>query len=396
MRLAYLSPLPPARSGIADYSAELLPDLARLAEVDLFVPDAAEVEAALAGRYPVHDCRDLAAWRHANPDAIPLYHMGNSPYHEFVYEALSCWPGVTVLHDYYLHHFIVEATVARGHPAEYLHELLYAHGPRGAVAGRAALRPFACFPYFDYPLNRRVLDCSLGVIVFNDWTREHVLRQVPGARVQRIEQHVVVPRPLDLLAVRSVLGLDAEALIIGSFGLVTPEKRIDVALRAFARLRQTRPELARSRYLVVGEIAPTVDLGALISELGLAGAVDVRGRVDFADFERLIAATDICMALRWPSLGETSASTLRLLAAGRAVIVSDAGPLGELPDEICLKVPSGDQAEEALVAALGRLAAAPNERCRLGEAAREYVGRVHSLERSAAQYSRAITSLLSD
>src|SRR5208337_1942469 len=105
MKIAYFSPLPPQRTGIADYSKELLPALVKCGvEADLWVD-----QPARAAELP--DCRirnyagepglraELSKY-----DSV-IYHMGNSPAHRNIYRTLLETPGVVVLHDFVLHHF---------------------------------------------------------------------------------------------------------------------------------------------------------------------------------------------------------------------------------------------------------------------------------------------------
>ena len=91
MRVAFFSPLPPAKSGIADYSAALLEHWNGPMEVETF---AAKPAAFDASRYDV--C---------------VYQLGNNPYHGFVYEAALKHPGVVVMHEANLHHLIADLTI---------------------------------------------------------------------------------------------------------------------------------------------------------------------------------------------------------------------------------------------------------------------------------------------
>src|SRR5947207_1940050 len=115
-RIAYASPLTPAPSGISDYSEELLPYLAQYVDITLYVD---------AGRKPSNPdlTRHLALrpigklerdQRRRPYDAI-LYHMGNSPVHAAIWQAMQRTPGVVVLHEFVLHHFMLNyaATVRR-------------------------------------------------------------------------------------------------------------------------------------------------------------------------------------------------------------------------------------------------------------------------------------------
>ena len=86
MRLAYFSPFSPQRSGIADYSEELLPHLAAQgAQCDLFVdgfePTNAEMR-ALCFAEDLAESRQMIEERglkvvNATPFVVPYYSTGN-------------------------------------------------------------------------------------------------------------------------------------------------------------------------------------------------------------------------------------------------------------------------------------------------------------------------------
>jgi glycosyltransferase involved in cell wall biosynthesis len=104
----------------------------------------------------------------------------------------------------------------------------------------------------------------------------------------------------------------------------------------------------------------------------------------------LLAATDICVSLRYPTMGETSGVSVRALEAGRPQVVSDVGWFSELPDEVALKVPVGGDEVEVLAAHLERLADDPGLRARMGGAARELAQREHALGHVVDEYLAAL------
>ena len=109
LRLDYLSPLPPVRSGISDYSVDLLPHLAAHADVRVLRLPGQPIEPELEARW-----RPAPAELAGQGGRIPLYHMGNNRYHEGVWNLARERPGVVVLHDLVLHHFLLDRTVGRG------------------------------------------------------------------------------------------------------------------------------------------------------------------------------------------------------------------------------------------------------------------------------------------
>jgi len=388
LRIAYFSPLPPARTGIADYSRELLPCLARLTEVTLFVDESADVSEAIAAKFPV--CPTHAYARMRWDFDIALYQMGNSSFHGAMYDVLRHYPGLTVLHDYGLHHFISDQTIAQNRFAAYVREMGYALGPAGVELACQVRDGQRQLPFFEAALNDRLLHLSLGVLVHSDYVRQRLLAQKLPCPVE------IVPAPIASYPAesqRAQLGWPADAVIFGSFGQVWREKQIEAALRAFARVREV---MHQARYLIVGDWAAGAgDLPALIAELGLADVVHCTGQIpDLADFVSWIATADVVVNLRAPTVGETSATALRALVAGRPLIVYDHGWYAELPDDICLKVAPLD--DEALLGAMLKLATDAELRDAMGQRARAYTTHAHSPERAAQTYLDFIQRILAD
>jgi glycosyltransferase involved in cell wall biosynthesis len=114
---------------------------------------------------------------------------------------------------------------------------------------------------------------------------------------------------------------------------------------------------------------------------------------DLVTFMAYIAATDIAINLRYPTVGETSGSLLRVMAGGVPAIVTDAGWYQELPEGTCLKLPP-EADEAALAAALQTLADDVNRRQQIGAAAREYIAQTHRWEDAANAYLAFIRDVL--
>jgi len=361
-RLAYFSPLPPARSGIADYSAELLPYLAERADITLFTdaPDA-------PGDLPRRPTAAFPAERWAYD--LPFYQMGNSVHHAGIYHMLRRYPGVTVLHDYVLHHLMAELTLGAGSFAAYAREMGYDLGEAAAPLLRDIRSGRAANPLTEVALNARVLDSSLGLIVHSHTVAEWIRAVRPAARVA-VVPHLVAPRHTH--SRRPELHLPPEALLVAIVGQVTTTRQLPLALRVFRRLLDDVPD---ARFLIVGQVLPEVDLDGLLAELNLGESVIRLDYVESFDaFNDWAATADIVLNLRYPTLGETSGAALRVMAAGRALVVFDHGWYAEIPDGAAVKIPPLD--EEALLAALLALARSPERRAALGAAAARYVAEV--------------------
>jgi glycosyltransferase involved in cell wall biosynthesis len=389
LALDYLSPLPPVRSGIADYSVDLLPHLAALADVRVLRLAGLPVDEGVAERFGVRE----EAERAGEGGRLPLYQMGNNRYHAEVLRLALERPGVLVLHDLVLHHYLLDRTVGQGDWQGYRDELERCHGWIGdAVARPVRWGAFGLAGQFDLPANRTLLARQRGVLVHGRWAAERLAEEDPRLAVRQVPMPIPLPAAASREKGRDFRrrhGIPAEAPLLGSFGFQTPMKRTEVALRALAR-----PGLEAAHLLVAGELSPYLRFDETIAELGLGDRVHVVGFLPFAEMEAAIAAADLCLNLRYPSAGETSASLLRILAEGRPVIVSDYAELGELPPEVALVVPLGEDEDERFAAAVGAaLGGGRAALAAMGERARAHVAAHHAPESSAAAIVAAAAEL---
>jgi glycosyltransferase involved in cell wall biosynthesis len=309
-----------------------------------------------------------------------IYHLGNSYFHEPLYRMFCRYPGIVVLHDFSLHHFQAARALQAGDYASYQRELAYALGLQGAQVGHEVRQGRRTVPVYDWPLNERVIDLSLGLMAHS----RYVISRVQAHRADLPVRVVAQPKiPHRTNVKRQVPGWPDDALIFASAGQVTPGRQIDLVLRAFAEVRRDCPQ---ARFLIAGEWRhPELELEQLLSDLQLQDAVFYLGFVEqLADFDDWIAAADVLINLRYPTVGETSGVVLRALTAGVPVIVSDNGWYGELPETCCVKVPPRDQA--ALTTAMRELALNAVQRSQLSIQAVDYARQMFSPERVAAQY----------
>jgi len=307
-------------------------------------------------------------------------------------------PGIVVLHEPMLHHLVRGMTLSRGDLDGYVEAMRYAYGRTGESLARRSLGTGIPLDVWSYPLFERVVDASLGLIVHNDCTRDRVLASRPGTRIAKVPHHLSLDAPGDVAdapseALRAALGLPAQGLLVASFGFITPAKRMDVALRAFARLR--REVAPDALYLLVGEVSPQYDFAKLLTPELSAGVVPV-GRTDLPAFLRYMAAADVTVNLRYPSAGETSGTLIRLLGLGKAVVVSDTAAFAEIPDGCCAKIDLDATEEELLFVTLRALATDPELRRRMGENARRHIAAHHTLEGSAACYADFVRAMVEE
>lgn len=390
MRIAFFTPLSPLKTAIADHSEGLIPHLANLADVDLVIDTGYEpTNPEITRCFNIYNFRDFPA-QADRYDAV-LYAMGDdASFHGYIYHMLQKFPGVVILHDATLHRTMIHLTLGQGRPELYHREMRYAYGisdpniPQQIISGHGD-EYVRRYPFFE-----RVVDSSLGVIVHNNYARRQVQRYCPYAQVTQINQHFFLPPGFpdqtDVAGLRVHWGLE-DRLVVGSFGIFVPDKRLDACLRAFAQLRQRHPEAV---YLLVGSHPRDFDLPGMIQRLGLEEHVRLTGWLDPIRFTQHMHLADIGIHLRYPHIGGTPFTPIRLMGLGVPTIVSDIGPLDELPEGACAKVPP-DQFEVAtLLAVLTYLADHEVVRSRLGKNGADWIRRRHDAACIAGQYIATI------
>jgi glycosyltransferase involved in cell wall biosynthesis len=405
VRLAFVSPLPPAPTGIADYSAELLALLATRHEIELFHGQE-EVDASRLPLAPVRPAASLPSLHAERPYDVVVHQLGNAPAHAFQYEVLARVPGLLVLHDLVLFHS--RAAAFAGSPAvrawredaasaakraaalpsleAWRAELVYSYPREGDRLYEAHLGTVGDLLPYAYPLFRLPVEASRAVAVHDSFLVDAVRAEAPGARV------AVVPMPAraalvdraEVARLRASLGFVPDDVVVGTFGLVTPEKRLEAVARAVAAAGDPR-----LRLLVVGPVPEPGAVAAVLARAGLGGRAVVTGRVPMEELPVHAEAADIVAHLRYPTGRETSAALLRVLAQGRPTVVSDLAHQATLPDDAVRRIDGADE-ERALARALAALASDPGARLAMGRRAAAHVARAHAASRVLSAWDEAL------
>lgn len=392
-RLAYVSPVPPARSGIADYSAELVPVLTDFYDIDLVVPDdfdTAQTDGSL--RNIARDVLPARKFR-ANKQQYDrvLYHFGNSDHHIHMFGLLEEIPGVVVLHDFFLSGVLSywEQHLKNAHVwSQALYEshgyqALAKLGQPGGIEGAM----------WEYPSNRRVLDQAQGVIVHSENSRRLASKWVSPARAERffVIPHLRVPdEKAGRNRARQRLGFKTDDILICSFGIMGRTKHVGAVLDGWLASKASNDR--RVHLVFVGQ-RDSGDLGdeidAKIAASGKSERIHITGWTDLPEFRDYLRAADIAIQLRTLSRGETSGTILDCMNYALPIIVNANGAMADLPEDCVVKLDDEFRLED-LVTAIDSLAESKERRTLLGNCGRKLIKRRHNPEHCAALYRDAI------
>ncbi|HYD80944.1 MAG TPA: glycosyltransferase [Paucimonas sp.] len=388
-RLAFVSPLPPEKTGIANYSIELLPALAKLYDIELIVE---QPQCALPPELAGLPQRS-AEWFHAHADSFDrvVYQFGNSPFHSHMLALLREHPGVVVLHDFFLSGMLFYEETTGAMPTAWSEALYRSHGYMALKLRHTADCVEAAKQ--AYPCNLDVIRGARAVIVHSEHSRA-LARQWYGEQAAR--DWSVIPHlrtaagAIDRAAARKKLGMRAEAFVICSFGFVDPTKQSLRLAQAWLASR-LRDDPACELVLVGANHGGDYgrELTELIRAAGCGDRIRITGWTDDDTYNLYLQAADASVQLRSLSRGETSGAVLHCLNYGLPTIVNANGSMADLADDAVIKLPDAFDDDE-LTAALESLRDDAGQRARLREAASRLIRTRHDPDACARQYAEAI------
>ncbi len=382
LKLAYISPLPPQRSGISDYSAELLPSLVKYYDIDVIVEQESISDDWINKNCIVHDVE----WFKANASIYDrvLYHFGNSPFHQHMFNLLNEYPGTVILHDFYLGHIVDHMGILNT-------ELYYSHGYKPFIDKDPDF-------IWNYPVNKRVLDHAKGIIVHSDnskrladkWYGDGFAKDwftIPLLRVPSESQ--------EREKLRKKLGIPIDAFLVCSFGLLSSTKQNQKLLDAWLASSLSKDE--KSYLIFVGENSSDEygnNLESIIQKSAFSSQIKITGWTDTDRFREYLNIADIGVQLRTMSRGETSAAVLDCMNYGLATIINANGSMADINDEAVYKL-ADEFTQQELVNALEELYINDKKRKTLGEKAKDIILKEHAPDKCAKEYFEAIENFYS-
>jgi glycosyltransferase involved in cell wall biosynthesis len=391
-KLAYVSPLPPERSGISDYSAELLPELSRHYDIDVIV-----AQDLVSDPWINANCslRSVAWFRdHADHYDRVLYHFGNSHFHQHMFSLLEEAPGAVVLHDFFLSG-IADHMEVTGYQLYFLAQALYQSHGYAALQQRFQASDTQ-EAVWRYPCNLSVLQSALGVIVHAEYSRRLTSRWYGDivADGLMVVPLLRVPEPgIDRAEARRQLKLNPNDFVVCSFGLLGPTKLNHRLLNAW--LASTLVKNVNCVLVFVGENHEGdygTEILKTIKKSGFKKRIRITGWADTTIFRQYLATADVGVQLRTLSRGETSGTVLDCMNYGLPTIVNANGSMADLQDDGVWKLP--DEFDDAeLVMALETLWQDSDRRQQLGAKAKEIILSRHNPRSCADQYAQAIETM---
>jgi glycosyltransferase involved in cell wall biosynthesis len=390
MNIAYCSPFNPIKSGISDFSEELIMELKDYAKIDLFYnkqPDKKEIKE----NFRFYNIKELYRDEVRSKYDIIVYHMGNNvEYHKCIAEAFMKFSGILELHDFSLHNYLAGDTYVHNDIKAYIDCVRYCHGERGVKIVQNFLDGKARAPWETHALeltvNKHMIDRAKGVIVHSDMAKQMVKGIRPEVPVINIPLHTPdIQKDYEeaKLQAKNKLKLGENTLVLGSFGYATRAKRIIETLEALAMYKKQKAK--DFHYYIVGKV-DGIDVEGKIKDLSLEENVTVTGFTELVDFKLYMNACDICFNLRYPTHGESSASLHRMLGMGKPVIVSKIGSFEEYPDDIVMKVSHGDNEVIDIYKAICTMSKNSNIMKQKGQKAYEYAKANCDIKTNAIRY----------
>lgn len=349
--------MPPERTGVADYAAALLTELRRHGKV--------EVSPAAC--------------------TVALYHLGNNPLHAGIYARALQTPGVVVLHDAVLNHFLLGTLDERSYIEEFVHN--YGEWTRTLAAGlwRDRASSSSDRRYFDYPMLRRIAERASAVVVHNPAAAAMVREHAGRARIVEIPHLFAapdVPGRAEAIRYRQSLGIDPAAFLFGVFGYLRESKRVVTVLDAFAALHKENP---RTALLLAGQFVSS-DLERAVQPMLAAPGVFRRPHLLEREFWLAAQSVDACINLRYPAAGETSGIAIRFMGIGKPVLLTDGQEISRFPDDACLRISPGLPEFDSLLAHMILLTSVAEVADTVGRRGAGFIQSNHRVEQIGKQY----------
>lgn len=394
-RLAYVSPLPPARSGIAAYSADLIAALMQDYEIDVIV-EQPEVDGS---SLPPGCSVRTASWfeDHSEDFDRVLYHLGNSHFHSFMIPLCERIPGAVVLHDFYLGDLLWAQSFSANNP-QWRRSYYESHGYGALVDAGRSEKIHELLAH--YPVNFKFLRDARGVIVHSHRAAGLASEWLPPS-ISRKFRHVPLlrnPVPYEgrderRAAARQMLNLAPECFMVCCFGLTGRAKANLEIIEAWQKMDDAVGGVTRLVFVGAnqgGDYGDEID--AAITCVGdSASRILITGWVTDSTYRQYLNAADVAIQLRTVDRGETSAAVLDCMSHGVPTIINRTGAMAELDADAVHALPAVCSVQD-IADALTSLYRDPDMRNAISHHAAKAIAQYHSPRACAEAYRRILES----
>jgi SAM-dependent methyltransferase/glycosyltransferase involved in cell wall biosynthesis len=391
MRLNWFSPLPPMKSGIADYTQRLLPALCHVAEIVLWttqdVWEPALEAYAEVRRYRLKEM----PWADVNRGTMSVYHIGNNHrFHSDIWQVSRQHAGIVILHDTALQQFFAGLFREQNRDrAGYLALMERYYGAVGRQdaedfwVGRLTIEYLAQ----HYRLTPLALENALGGVVHTRPGLEELTCQTPCPLT-----YVPLPYPASPHTYQEH-GSDTDRkpggppyrLIV--FGHIGENRRLSSLLQALAAF----PERQLLRLDIYGDLWDSDRVHLQIASLGLQQLVTLHDLVPAEELEAALSTAHLAINLRFPTMGEASVSQLQIWDHALPSLVTKVGWYANLPEEAVAHVRPDHEIAD-IQTHLRAFLDDPGRFAKMGERSR----RILESDHSPAAYAQAIIALVED
>ena len=381
LSLAFLTPLPPQKSGISQYSYLLISELKKYYNITLVL-------------YPRSKNVSFEGFKTISTDEFEktyesfdrvIYQIGNSEFHSHMYKLSLDYPGIVVLHDFYLGGLINFTELQTTESVTFETELFYSHPTVKYSSNRIDL-------LMKYPCSKHIIDSAIRVIVHSEHSFElaHYWYGKPSTDNWDLIPLLRTPNKDIKGNERERLNFPSNAFITTTFGHLG-ESKLNVELLE-AWLSTSLSKQSNTYLVFAGEASNSNYCDELITKIKNSFCSDrilVTGWIDDETYEDYLKATDIAVQLRKDTRGETSAAALDCLGYGIPLIVNAHGSMKYIDDSAVYKIQDNFSQSE-LLDSLEYLFLDEKKRIELAQKGCEMIQNEHSVENAALLYMKSI------
>lgn len=390
LKVAFFTPLPNKRSGISDYSLELLPFLSKYMDIDIYIDDDYQVDDDyLNYNFNIYSYKVFESKKDEYETLI--YQFGNSEFHKYMYDIALKNSGIIVLHDFFLSGLVNYIAHTTNNPEFFFDNLKYSHGNKGQqyINDIKSYKLDVAQTIKDLPINKKIIDSAKAIIVHSDYTKTLFKKYYEDDyNIHKINQLIKTPSRKTInnkKKYKEILNLNNDDIIISAFGHISESKQYDFILEALCKANLFKNNNIKLVFVgnFVSDIYKT-KIENIIKKYNVANDIITTGFASNEQYRHYLLASDIGINLRTDSRGETSRALLMNMAYGLPTIINDYASFSEIPDETACKVKLNSS--EDFILKLRSLIEEKNKREAIGKNAYNYIINGHNINNIANDY----------